>query len=90
MEIKEIKKYIESVKWQFAKTMPEIPHEYSVVDWNPDKSKDFYGFVKYIRKNGQDEMFYNKKYRYLIIDDHKYWTMGEPIKETTVINRKKI
>ena len=84
----EIREYIKSVKWQFAKSMPKIPHEYTVIDWNPDKIESFYGFVKYIRKNGEEEAFYGKKYRYFEIDDYKYWTMGAPIEETTVINRK--
>jgi hypothetical protein len=90
MTKEEIKKYIDSVKWQIAKTMPEIPHEYTIADWNSDKKESFYNFVKYIRKYGKDEIFYNKKYRYLVIDNYKYWTMGEPLKETTLINREKI
>ena len=28
-----IKKLINYVQWRFAKTMPEIPHEYIVMDW---------------------------------------------------------
>jgi hypothetical protein len=90
MKIEEIKKYIVSVKWQFAKTMPENPHEYTVVNWNPDNKEPFYDFVKYIRKYGKNEIFYSKKYTYLEIDNYKYWTMGEPVKETTLINRKVI
>lgn len=90
MEIVQIKKYIESVKWQFAKTMPEIPHEYTVVDWNPDKKESFYDFVRYIQEFGKDEKFYDKKYRYLALDGYKYWTMGNPVEETTLINREKI
>lgn len=86
----EIKKYILSVKWQFAKTMAEIPHEYTVVDWDQDRAENFYNFVKYIRKYGEDESFFGKKYRYLAVGDHKYWTMGNPVEETTVINRKVI
>jgi hypothetical protein len=88
MTKEEAENYILSVKWQFAKTMPEIPHEYTVADWNTDKVESFYDFVKYIRKYGEDESFYEKKYRYLEIGGHKYWSMGEPVKETTLINRK--
>jgi len=86
----EIKQYINSVKWQIAKTMPEIPHEYTIVSWNPDKKKSFYNFVKSIRKHGKDDIFYNKTYRYLVIDNYKYWTMNESLKKTTLINREKI
>lgn len=90
MTKKEIEKYIKSVKWQVAKIMPEIPHEYTVIDWNPGKKESFCDFVKYIRKFGKDEIFFNKKYRYLVIEKYKYWTMGEPLEETTLINRKNI
>lgn len=86
----EITKYIESAKWQFAKTMPEIPHEYTVKDWNPEKSDSFIDFVKYIKEFGKDEEFYGKIYRYLIVDDYKYWTMDERVEDITLINREKL
>ena len=27
--------YIAKVRWQFAKTMPQWPHEYTVREWRP-------------------------------------------------------
>ena len=80
--MEEIRKYISSVKWQYAKTMPEIPHEYTIKGWNPDKVGEFEDFVKYINEHGKDEEFYGKTYRYLVVDDYKYWAMDD------VINRE--
>lgn len=90
MTEEELKEYISSVKWRFAKTMPKIPHEYTIKDWNPDKERFFIGFVKHIQKFGEDATFYSKKYWYLIVDNYKYWTMGEPADKTTVVNREKL
>jgi len=33
-------------------------------------------------KHGKDEMFGSKKYRYLYIDDRKYWVIGIIINRT--------
>lgn len=89
MTEEDIRGYISSVKWQFAKSMPEIPHEYTVKDWDPHKMETFNDFVRYIRKYGEDGSFYGRKFTYLVLDEFKYWTMGDPISETTLINRIK-
>lgn len=75
---------INSVSWQFAKTMPEIPHEYIVTDNYPEKSKEINAFIAKIEKNGYKKPFYGKEYKYLEIDGYKYWVMGN------IINRAKI
>jgi len=78
------------VKWQFAKTMPKIPHEYTVKSWKPHLSISFEHFVEHIRKNGYKEKFMKKEYTYFDFNGWKYWTMGDPIEETTIINRARI
>ena len=40
MPIFDVRKFIDSVDWQFAKTMPEIPHEYIVTDDYPEKAEE--------------------------------------------------
>jgi hypothetical protein len=77
--------FINSQQWTFAKTMPQWPHYYIVR--NAHNEKDFVGFVEYIRANGKPEPFLDKTYIYLEIDGWKYWTMGDTIEETTIINR---
>ena len=84
MKIEEIQKYINSVKWQFAKTMPEIPHEYIVVENYPEKIDKTNRFIAEIEKNGYTKSFYTKEYKYLEIDGYKYWVIEN------IINRAKL
>lgn len=85
----ELKEYIKTIKWKYAKSMPQYPHEYTVREWYPEKDEMFKKFVMFIRKYGYDEYFYKRKMRYYNIDGYKYWTMGAPLEITTIINRAK-
>lgn len=84
-----VMEFIQTSQWRFAKTMPHIPHEYVVREWRPDQDSVFEQFVMLIRERGYDAQFGKTTYRYLDIDGWKYWTMGEPLNETTLINRAK-
>jgi len=86
----DILEFIQTSQWRFAKTMPEHPHEYVVRNWRPDRELSFERFVMVIRERGYDEQFSGVPYRYLEIAGWKYWTMGNPLDETTVINRAKV
>ncbi len=90
VSLKEIKEYIGIVRWQYAKTMPEHPHEYTVKEWDLEKIDMFNKFVMFIRKEGYDEYFSRRKMRYYDIGGYKYWTMGAPVEKTILINRAKI
>jgi hypothetical protein len=85
--------YIAKVRWQFAKTMPQWPHEYTVRDWRPDLELDFVQFAALIRLDGVVKPWPRDAARpryhntYLELDGWEYWTMGRPLPETTVINR---
>lgn len=79
--------FIAASAWTFAKTMPEIPHEY-VVRGRTAEPDEFTWMVAQIRAHGFDASFGARTFTYLVVDDHKYWTMGAPIEETTVINRE--
>ena len=81
-----VTEFIKNNSWRFAKTMPEHPHWYVVKDTCSDP-KAFEEFAVFIRRFGFDRYFYEKLLRYFMIDEYKYWTMGNPIAETTVINR---
>jgi hypothetical protein len=81
----QLKKFIATEKWTYAKTMPEWPHEYMVrtkVDENL-----FVEMVLHIRKEGYEGKFYSKAMIYFDQDGYTYWTMGAPIDETIIINR---
>jgi hypothetical protein len=90
--------YIGSVRWQFAKAMPDWPHEYTVKAWRPDLTDDFERFCLLLENVGVVEPWppppaqpiYNN--RYLVIGRHKYWALGprgdqDLPEDRTVINR---
>ena len=84
-----IRKFINSVTWKFAKTMPENPHEYTLKMASPKTENEFLAFVIFIREHGTPEKFFSKTFMYYYIDGWKYWTMGSPLDQTILINRAK-
>jgi hypothetical protein len=89
LTLAQVKSTLWKTKFTFAKTMPKIPHEWSHrKDWYSDES--FENIVKYIRENGVKEKFYKKEFTYLYVNGYKYWTMGNPIKTTIILNRAKV
>ncbi len=89
-ELEFMHRFVAERRWQFAKTMPENQHRYTVREWVPDGRDDFERFVVLLRQHGSDEVFRGRTYRYLDLDGFHYWTMGAPISQTTVINRKRL
>jgi len=89
--IEEVKKYLDNCSWRYAKTMPQVPHWYTLKgEDNYHNNETFEMVVQYIRDYGYDDFYYRKKYRAYNYNGYKYWTMGAPVEETTVINRKKL
>ena len=41
-DMSDIRAFIASVEWRFAKTMAWCPHFYNVLDWNPGKREGFF------------------------------------------------
>jgi hypothetical protein len=81
----ELREFVDSEQWTFAKTMPDWPHEYLVrhrVD-----TPLFEILVRHIRKHGVEKLFYGRKLIYFAEHGQLYWTMGAPINETVIINR---
>ena len=81
----EIKAFIASSKWTYAKTMPLWQHHYIVRC--PDNEVMFVKTVEYIRTHGYEGLFYEKKITYFDDDEYTYWTMGASVGETIIINR---
>ena len=92
-DIEDARRYISNVRWQFAKTMPKSPHEYTRRVWAPT-DEEFVAFVELIRREGEVRPWPKAKPRmhltYLTIDGWRYWTMGSPLDETILINRSDI
>lgn len=82
---KEIKVFVESVEWTFAKTMPKWPHEY-IVRRNVSEEA-FLTLVSFIRNHGFEAPYYDKTYIYFEDVGMVYWTMGAPLEETIIVNR---
>ncbi len=83
----DLREFIDSSQWTFAKTMPEWPHEY-IVRERVDESL-FVRLVRHIRANGYEAKFYRKSITYYDDRGLIYWTMGAPLEETIIINRCK-
>lgn len=82
---KPLRDFVDTAEWTFAKTMPEWPHEY-IVRGRVDEDL-FVRLVRHIRANGYESKFYQKSITYYDDREMVYWTMGEPLEETIIINR---
>ena len=89
MDYDKLREMIARCEWTFAKSMPFAPHEYIVKDKCPLTAEEFECFVIMQREHGVKERWGKYNNPYLYIDDYKYWTMGAPLEDTTVINRAK-
>ena len=89
MDIQKINEYIQKVKWVEAKTYAKThPHEYTIRYWRKDLDEEFVEFALFIREHGNEEAFYKAKFIYYYHEDgYKYWTMGDPMETTWVLNR---
>ncbi len=80
--------FIEKQKWTSAKTYAKTaPHEYIVRDKIVGNDEEFVNAVMTIREKGFRAKFWSKEYIYLHYNGFFYWTMGEPIERTIIINR---
>lgn len=88
MNITDFHNYIQKVRWQNAKTYEKTaPHEYTIRWWRKELDNDFINAVLFIRKHGVKESFFGKTFIYFYYEEHKYWTMGDPLDTTWVLNR---
>lgn len=82
----DLRDFVNSCQWKSAKTYAQTwPHEYIVRD-RVDRD-NFIKLVQHIRAHGHPAPFYQKTYTYFNEDGKLYWTMGDSLEETTIINR---
>lgn len=90
--------FIAEVRWRFAKTMPDWPHEYTVKAWRPDLVPAFEAFCRHLEEEGEVRAWPPPpavavyRNRYLEVGAHTYWAMGplgdrDRPEDCTVINR---
>jgi len=84
----EVAAFIAESAWTFAKTMPETPHEYTLLK-NARSEETFRRVVRYIFLAGYDDLFFTTTYRYLDVDGWQYWVCQSEETQTgaTLINR---
>src|SRR5215472_16886719 len=87
MTMDELRKFVQTSPWTFARTMPETPHEFTLRAKAPDE-KLFERVVLYIRQIGYKAKYGSYTYTYLDIDGWKYWTMGAPLGPTGMYDPK--
>ena len=81
-----LREFVNSARWTFAKTYAATwPHEY-IVRERVDESL-FIALVTHIRTHGYEGRFYRLTLTYFDEGDYVYWTMGEPLDETEIVNR---
>ena len=85
----EIAGFIASNSWTFAKTLSHIPHEYLVKSRCSD-AITFERLVLWIRKVGVRRPFGRAHYVYLDFDGWVYWSMGNTLSATSVLNRARM
>lgn len=79
---------LEKATWIFAKTMPWLPHWYTLrSEWDDAL---FVEVVTAMRRDGVDELYgkQKKRHRVFLLNGYKYWTMENPVEKTLLINRK--
>jgi hypothetical protein len=77
----------DKLQFQFAKTMPDAPHEYVVR--TPENEADYVALYRAIERHGQFETWRGRRYKYWYAGDgYKYWYMGS-LTQSRVINRAK-
>jgi len=76
MKNTELSEAINQQRWKATDHVE--PHEYILESWNPVL---YHAILDKIRKEGYNGGFQKWKYRYVDIDEHRYWHIG------TVLNR---
>jgi len=72
----DVRKFIASSTWTFAKTYADkSPHEYTVIKVNNPLRTDFMRFIGFIFDNGEEEKYFGHPFMVYRIDGRKYWSM---------------
>ncbi len=90
LNLQHIHQLIQRQKWTWAKTYISLPHEYITRNRSNLTPDEFNQIVEAQRTLGHHEPWGKYNLPYLYLDGYKYWTMGNPLEETKVINRQKI
>lgn len=76
-DLNRLRAYISSVRWQYAKTMPQWPHWYTIRGWKPEKQEEFDYFAGLIQRIGYIDPWQENQWHYLVVDEFKYWVIED-------------
>lgn len=82
----QLAEWLDTRYWQFARTTPQNPHEYTHRRWGDPES--FERAVLHIREHGRQESYAGREYIVYDCGPHFYWTMGDELATTVILNRK--
>lgn len=82
----DVAKWIAGRFWQFARTAPTNPHQYTHREWGNEEM--FEKVVLHARENGRQEVYAGREYTVFDLGPHFYWTMSDEIATTVILNRK--
>ncbi len=83
----EVATNLEGAAYRYARTMPGIPHYYTLQEsW--DDPAQFTATVREMRRHEVVRLFYRREQHYLDVNGFTYWTMGASEEETILINRQ--
>ena len=82
----EVRKFVESTRWTFAKTYAATwPHEYVVR--TTENAVMILALARHIFEHGTDGRFYSQVRKYHHEGGKVYWSMDDMPEETELINR---
>lgn len=79
---------LRSAEYKFAKTMPNMPHYYTVGDKWRDR-KEFIWTCHAINEFGVLEFYMKKPRKYFYIDGWRYWIMSDNPDDCKILNRER-
>jgi len=93
-DLERARELLEAQTWIFARTMPWVPHWYTLRKrWARDE--DFVWVVETMLRDGYDEIYAQRQHRVMNVGGFKYWTYCEGHTQVgagtcDLINRKPI
>lgn len=88
-ELIDAETFIARSTWTFARSMPGIPHEYTVKGRTALSDGSFDWFAGLTRQLGERRTFGRRVFAYLVVGEWEYWVMSPP-GIATVINRQRL
>jgi hypothetical protein len=91
IDLEPIRELIRRMRWQYAASVPDTPHCYSLRRWldDPRDQAMFDRFAELIAEHGARDTFQGSSWVYLPIGGHRYWESRELYGDQTgrIINR---